>query len=74
MLNPLFQRAIAVGREVMNETALAEGRLSIASVAVDYARGIFDHFQDKTVLCVGAGKMASLVLRKISPASNPGGS
>ena len=63
MLNPLFQRAIAAGREVMNETALAEGRLSVASIAVDYARGIFDHFDDKTVLCVGAGKMARLMLQ-----------
>lgn len=63
MLNPLFQRAIAAGKEVMNGTALAEGRLSVASVAVDYAKGIFDHFDDKTVLCVGAGKMARLVLQ-----------
>ena len=62
-LNPLFQRAIAVGKQVMRETSLAEGRLSVATIAVDYARGIFDHFQDKTVLCVGAGKMATLVLQ-----------
>jgi glutamyl-tRNA reductase len=65
-LNPLFQRAIAVGKEVMHETSLAEGRLSVASVAVDYARGIFDHFDDKTVLCIGAGKMASLVLQNFA--------
>ena len=63
VLNPLFQRAVAVGKQVQHETGLGEGRLSIASVAVDYARGIFDHFNNKTVLCVGAGKMASLVLR-----------
>ena len=63
LLNPLFQKAIAVGKQVMHETSLAEGRLSVASVAVDYARGIFDHFNDKTVLSIGAGKMAKLVLR-----------
>ncbi len=39
MLNPLFQRAIAVGKEVMHDTALNEGRLSVASVAVDYSGG-----------------------------------
>lgn len=66
MLNPLFQRAIAVGKEVMHGTALNEGRLSVASVAVDYAKGIFDHFDDKTVLCIGAGKMASLVLQSFA--------
>jgi len=50
----------------MRETPLAEGRLSVASVAVDYAARIFDHFDDKTVLCIGAGKMAQLVLRSFA--------
>ncbi len=63
LLNPLFQRAIAVGKQVMRDTSLAEGRMSVASVAVDYAKRIFDHFDDKTLLCVGAGKMTQLVLR-----------
>jgi glutamyl-tRNA reductase len=63
MLNPLFQRALAVGKLVMHETAIGEGKLSVASAAVDYARQIFDQFGDKTVLSIGAGKMAALVLR-----------
>src|SRR5438874_4272564 len=63
MLNPLFQQAIAVGKQVMSQTPLGEGRMSIASVAVDYAKRIFDHFDDKTILCIGAGKMTQLVLQ-----------
>jgi glutamyl-tRNA reductase len=66
MLNPLFQRAVAVGKQVLRETPIAGGRLSVASVAVDYAKQIFEHFADKTVLCVGAGKMAALVLQSIA--------
>ena len=66
LLNPLFQKAIAVGKEVMAGTGIAEGRLSVASVAVDYARRIFDHFGDKTVLSIGAGKMAQLVLQSFA--------
>jgi glutamyl-tRNA reductase len=66
MLNPLFQRAIAVGKQVIRETPLAEGRLSVASVAVDFARRIFDQFRDKKVLCIGAGKMSQLVMRSFS--------
>jgi glutamyl-tRNA reductase len=62
-LNPLFQRAAAVGKQVMTETRLNEGRLSVASIAVDHAGRIFDHFNDKTVLCIGAGKMTQLVVR-----------
>lgn len=63
MLHPLFQRAIAVGKQVMTQTQISEGRLSVASVAVDYARQIFDHFDDKTVLSIGAGEMAQLALQ-----------
>jgi glutamyl-tRNA reductase len=63
LLNPLFQRAIAVGKEVMSSTPLSEGRLSVASVAVEFAGQIFDHYEDKTVLAIGAGKMARLVLQ-----------
>ncbi len=71
LLHPLFQRAIMVGKQVMHETALAEGRLSVASVAVDYARQIFEHFGDKTVLCIGAGKTTALVLQHFT-ALSPG--
>jgi glutamyl-tRNA reductase len=47
----------------MSETKITEGRLSVGSVAVDCAGRIFDHYYDKTVLCIGAGKMAVLVLQ-----------
>jgi glutamyl-tRNA reductase len=63
MLNPLLQRGIAVGKEVMSATTIADGRVSVASVAVDYARRIFDSFSDKVVLSIGAGKMAALVIQ-----------
>lgn len=63
VLHPLFQRAIAVGKQVLTQTTIAEGQLSVASVAVDYARRIFEQFSDKTILSIGAGKMATLVLR-----------
>ena len=62
LLNPLFQRAIAVGKEVLSTTTLAEGRVSVASVAVECAGKIFDSLADKTVLTIGAGKMTALVL------------
>jgi glutamyl-tRNA reductase len=71
LLHPLFQRAVAVGKEVMTETSLAEGRLSIATIAIDYARRIFDGFSDKTILIIGAGKMGSLLLANLA-ALSPG--
>jgi glutamyl-tRNA reductase len=66
VMHPLFQRAVAVGKDVMTQTPLGEGRMSVASVAVDYARRIFDTFTDKTVLSIGAGKMSALVLANLA--------
>jgi glutamyl-tRNA reductase len=64
LTNALFQRALAVSARVRSETKLAEGRVSIASVAVgDFGRSIFDSFADKTVLILGAGEMAEETLR-----------
>jgi glutamyl-tRNA reductase len=65
-MNPLFQRALAVGKQVMHDTAIGEGRVSVGSVAVDCAGHIFERYEDKTVLCIGAGKMATLVLQSFS--------
>ncbi len=64
LTNALFQRALQVSARVRHETRLAEGRVSIASVAVgEFARSIFDRFSDKTVLVIGAGEMAEETLR-----------
>ncbi len=64
LTNALFQRALTVSRRVRTETRLSEGRISIASVAVgEFGRNIFDRFDDKTVLVIGAGEMAEETLR-----------
>jgi len=64
LTNVLFQHALAVSARVRSETKLSEGRVSIASVAVgDFARNIFDRFDNKTVLVIGAGEMAEETLR-----------
>ena len=34
-------------------------------MAVDYVRQVFDHFGDKTILVIGAGKMAKLTLKHL---------
>ncbi len=64
IMHSLFQSAIRVSGRVRSETRLAEGRVSIASVAVgDFGKRIFDHFSDKLVLIIGAGEMAEETLR-----------
>lgn len=66
LLHTLFQRAFTVAKRVQNETALSKGKLSIASAAVDFVRGVFERFSDKTALVIGAGKMAELTLTHLA--------
>lgn len=69
LTNMLFHRAIEVSKRVRTETRLSEGRVSIASVAVgEFGLSIFDRFDDKTVLVIGAGEMAEETLRYLKDA------
>ncbi|MCU0703070.1 MAG: glutamyl-tRNA reductase [Fimbriiglobus sp.] len=65
LLNTLFPHALRVAKRVRTETGIAHGHISVSSVAVDYVRQVFDHFHDKTVLVIGAGKMARLTLKHL---------
>ncbi len=65
LLNTLFPHARRVARRVRTETGIARGHVSVSSAAVDYVRQVFDHFGDKTVLVLGAGKMGGLTLRHL---------
>ncbi len=65
----MFQAALRTAKRVATETAIGRERLSIPSVAVaDFARGVFERFDDKRVLLVGAGKMAHETLRYLREA------
>ena len=65
LLHAFFQQAHRVAKRVRTETGIARGRVSVSSAAVDYVRQVFDHFGDKTVLVIGAGKMGELTLRHL---------
>jgi glutamyl-tRNA reductase len=60
----MFQAALRVAKRVANETSINQKRVSIPSVAVcDFARQIFERFDDKQILVLGAGEMADETLR-----------
>jgi len=65
LLNALFPHALRAAKRVRTETGIAQGHVSVSSVAVDYCRQVFDHFGDKTVLVIGAGKMGRLTLKHL---------
>ena len=65
LLNALFPHARQVARRVRSETGISQGHVSVSSAAVDYVREVFDHFGDKIVLVIGAGKMGELTLKHL---------
>lgn len=67
LTNAFFQSALRVAKRVTSETDLHRHRVSIPSVAInDFAAEIFERFDDKQVLIVGAGEMADETLRYLA--------
>jgi glutamyl-tRNA reductase len=62
LLGRLFQHAFTTAKRVRTETGIAERPVSVARVAVDLARQIFEDLADKRGVLVGAGEMIEAAL------------
>lgn len=60
MLNKLFQTAIQIGKKVRSETKIGEGSVSVATLAVEMVKQIFEDKDDLNILLIGAGKISNL--------------
>jgi len=65
VLSRLFQRAFATAKRVKNETGIARRPISVARVAVELAEQIFERFDDKKALLIGAGEMTEIALEAL---------
>jgi glutamyl-tRNA reductase len=65
ILHRLFHRSFSVAKRVRSETGIGSGAVSVSSIAVDLAKRIFDRFDDKTVMLIGAGKIGDLMARHL---------
>jgi glutamyl-tRNA reductase len=65
ILSRLYHRAFSTAKRVRNETRIAERPVSVARVAVDLARQIFESLNDKSALLIGAGEMIELALESL---------
>ncbi len=71
LLHDLFQSALRTAKRVAGETSLHKHRVSIPSVAIsDLASCVFETFDGKHVLVIGAGKMADETLRYLRDAGD----
>jgi glutamyl-tRNA reductase len=63
ILNRFLHKAFSVAKRVRNETQIASHAVSISFAAVELARKIFDSFEDKRVMLIGAGEMCELAAK-----------
>lgn len=57
VLNRVFQKGFQAAKQVRSQTAISEGQVSVANVAVDLAQSIFGRLADTRILLVGAGEI-----------------
>lgn len=60
LLNKVFQTAIQIGKKVRSETKIGDGSVSVATLAVDMVKQIYDNQKDINVLLIGAGTISNL--------------
>ncbi len=64
-LEKLFAAALKAGKRVRSETAIGRGAFSLGHCAVDAAKQVFAAVAGRTVLVLGAGKMAESTARHL---------
>lgn len=65
VLNPLFQRAFRVAKQVRSRTNIGRGSVSVASAAVDLAERLFGDLARCKVLVLGAGETGERTARHL---------
>ena len=66
LLGRCFTRAFAVAKRVRSETGIAEGTVSVSSIAVSLARKIFGELGGRRVMLLGAGEMGEAAARSLA--------
>jgi glutamyl-tRNA reductase len=66
LTNRMFKAALATGKLVRTETAIAEGALSLPAVAVTLARELLGELAGREVVIVGTGETSELTARALA--------
>lgn len=66
LLGRCFTRAFAVAKRVRTETGIAEGTVSVSSIAVELAKKIFGNLDGRSALLLGAGEMGEAAARSLA--------
>lgn len=65
LLGRCFTQAFATAKRVRNETGIAEGTVSVSSIACELAKKIFGDLEGRQTLLLGAGEMGEAAARSL---------
>jgi glutamyl-tRNA reductase len=65
LLGRCFTQAFATAKRVRNETGIAEGTVSVSSIACELAKKIFGNLEGRRTLLLGAGEMGEAAARSL---------
>ena len=65
VLNRLFHSAFATSKKVYTTTSVSSGRVSVAGVAVELAKQLFDDISSARVIVIGAGETGQLIVQHL---------
>jgi len=65
VLNRLFHCAFATSKKVYTTTSISNGRVSVAGVAVELSRQLFEDISSAKVVVIGAGDMGQLIIQHL---------
>jgi len=71
VLNRVFQKGFQAAKHVRTHTAITEGQVSIANVAVDLALNIFGGLAEARILLLGAGEIGEKTAKGVSESRPP---
>lgn len=66
LLGRCVERAFAVAKRVRSETSIAEGTVSVSSIATALARKIFGELTGRRVVLIGAGEMGEAAAKSLA--------
>jgi glutamyl-tRNA reductase len=65
LLNKLLHKTFSVAKRVRTETSIGNRAVSVSFVAVELAKKIFAHLEEREVLIIGAGEMCELAAQHL---------
>ncbi len=65
VLNRLFHCAFTTSKKVYTTTSVSSGRVSVAGVAVELAKQLFDDISEARVVVIGAGETGQLIIQHL---------